>query len=586
MTLERNSKLINKKFIQYLIPSILMIFAMQFGSLIDGILVGNMIGNDALSATALVVPILYVIQLPGFALGIGGSIVIANFLGKRDLVSAKKAFSISLIIGTGISLLFTIIAFPVSKPLASLFSIDLLDYSYQYILGYLLTDPFIALALMLGSFMAVDNNPRLSSALFIVSNIAKVGLEVLFIYTFKSWATFGAAISTGVGYLVGLLTVILYVRSSKRNLTFSFNIKGSGFKGIVRSSSTTALNMALTAIQSIIVNIFIGRLITEPIELITFGLVANMVFLFDLACGGIINIIPTICGIFYGEKDFYSLKKLTRKIFFINVGVTAVLTAIIAVFPNFYSLIFGYPNPTNPDYTFRILRLYLISFIPYEISKFSMEYYPSIEKNLPSLVTVLLRELIIVLPVTLGLLFTMGLEGYVLACAITEITTVIITYAFILIYEKVKKKNCHGIFMFEKEDYKTFDVSITNELDNASIISEQLSKFALENGVPNRESQIVGLACEEMVDNIVEFGYKKEKRNYIDVSLKINNDLLLLRVRDDGVPFDPTKSQKEENEEYSTNGIELISKMVTKMSYMRVLSLNNTVFEISLGGNN
>ncbi len=78
MTLERNAKLVNRKFIHYLIPSILMIFAMQFGSLLDGILVGNMIGYDALSATALVVPILYIIQLPGFALGVGGSIVIGN----------------------------------------------------------------------------------------------------------------------------------------------------------------------------------------------------------------------------------------------------------------------------------------------------------------------------------------------------------------------------------------------------------------------------------------------------------------------------------------------------------------------------
>ena len=111
MALSRNAKLVNKKFIQYLIPSILMIFAMQFGSFIDGILVGNMINEQALSATALVVPILYLIQLPGFALGVGGSIVISILLGKRDMEGAKKAFSISLILGVGISLVFALLAF-------------------------------------------------------------------------------------------------------------------------------------------------------------------------------------------------------------------------------------------------------------------------------------------------------------------------------------------------------------------------------------------------------------------------------------------------------------------------------------------
>lgn len=584
MTLERNSKLVNRKFIQYLIPSILMVFAMQFGSLIDGILVGNMIGNDALSATALVVPTLYFIQLPGFALGVGGSIVIANYLGKRDLMSAKKVFSFSLIVGTGISILFSILAFPISRPIASLFSKDLIEYSYQYILGYFLTDPFIALALMLGSFMAVDNNPKLSSVMFIVSNVAKVLLEVLFIYTFKGWATFGAAISTGCGYLVGLIVTIFYIRSKKRNLTFSFKIKHTDVKGIFKASSTSALNFILTAIQSLVVNIFIGRLITQDYELIAYGLVANMVFLFDLCCGGIINIIPTICGIFYGEKDYYSLKKLTRKIYFINIAVTAVIIAFIAIFPNLYSAMFGFADTSAQDYTFKILRLYLISFIPYEISKFGMEYYPSINKTTVSIVTVLCREFIIVFPVTLVMLFTMGLQGYVLACAITEVSTVIITYIFIFIYEKVRRKECHGIFMFEREEYRTFDVSITNELDNASIISEQLTKFALENGVANRESQIVGLASEEMVDNIVSYGYKKERRYYIDVSLKINKDSLILRIRDDGVPFDPTKYEFDNDENYSTDGIQLISNLVNKISYMRVLSLNNTIFEISLGG--
>ena len=582
MTLERNSKLVNRKFIQYLIPSILMVFAMQFGSLIDGILVGNMIGSEALSATALVVPTLYFIQLPGFALGVGGSIVIANLLGKRDVIGAKKAFSISIVIGMGVSLIFAAIAFLVARPLASLFSDDLIEYSYQYILGYLLTDPLITFALLLGSFMAVDNNPRLSSILFISANVAKVLLEILFIYTFGEWATFGAAISTGCGYLVGSIAVIFYVLSKKRNLSFSLKLKNTGLKEVLKSSSTSALNFALTAIQMLIVNIFIGRILTIDYELAVYGLVANMVFLFDLCCGGILNIIPTICGIFYGEKDYYSLKKLTNKIFILNLIVTGVLMALIAIFPNIYALVFGYDDPANYEFTSLILRIYVISFLPYAINKFSMSYYPSIDKNMPSIITVLSRELVVVLPVTLSLLFAYKLQGYVIASSIVEITTVIATFAFVLIYQKVKKKKSKGIFMIEKEEVKSFDVSFDNELANASVISEQLIEFALKNGVKNREAQMIGLAAEEIVSNIVTYGYKKGKTNYIDVNLRLVSDNLILRIRDDGHPFDPTKYEFDSNEEYSTSGIKLIMGIADNMSYMRVLSLNNTVFEIKM----
>ncbi len=583
MTLERNAKLVNRKFIHYLIPSILMIFAMQFGSLLDGILVGNMIGYDALSATALVVPILYIIQLPGFALGVGGSIVIANQLGKRDAEGAKKTFSLAIIIGMAISIVFVALGFVVSKPLAKLFSEDLSELSYQYILGYMVTDPIITLALLLGSFMAVDNNPKTSSILFIVSNVAKVLLEILFINIFKEWATFGAAISTGAGYFVGLLASIFYIKSKKRNLTFSFKIKGASLKEVLKASSTSALNFILTAIQMLIINIFIGKILESEAEIVAYGLVANMIFLFDLVGGGIINVIPTICGIFYGEKDYYSLKKLTRKIYFINIIVTVVLAGFIAIFPNIYALMFGYSVNESYDFIAMLLRIYVIAFVPYSISKFSMSYYPSIDKNLPSLITVLCRELVIVLPVTLSLLFLMKLQGYVLAFVITEWATVVVTYVFILIYEKVKHQNL-SLFMFERDSFKTFDVTLTNEADNASYVSESITKFALENGVPNRESQIVGLASEEIVCNIAAYGYKKEKQSYIDVSLKINKNKMVLRIRDDGLPFDPTKYEFDKNQDYSTSGIQLISQLVDKMTYMRVLSLNNTIFEINIGG--
>ena len=230
-----------------------------------------------------------------------------------------------------------------------------------------------------------------------------------------------------------------------------------------------------------------------------------------------------------------------------------------------------------------LIRIYLISLLPSEISKFSMNYYPSIDKNLPSLITVFLREAVLVLPLTLVLLFTNGVLGYSIAYAITEVATVLITYIFILIYNK--KKNTYSIFMFERGDVESFDTSLDNNIDNASIVSEQLTNYARSIGVAERESQIVGLAAEEIVGNIITYGYKHKHKNYIDVSLKKVNDILLLRIRDDGMPFDPTKYEFDNDENYSTSGIQLISKLTDKMTYMRVLSLNNTIFEINIRGN-
>ena len=585
--LERNSKLINKKFYQYLIPSVLTIFAMQFASLLDGIIVGNFIGVDALTASSMALPILYIIQTPGLALGVGGAIVVGMLLGKRDLVKANKAFSACFIYGVFISIIFAILAPFISLPLANLFAPSLVDYSYQFILIYLVTDPIVTIALLLSSFMIVDNNPRLSSFFCIFSNVIKIGSMFLFINVFN-WGMYGAALSTGFGYLIGFISIIKYIKSKKRLLKFTFKIKGTfgDLKDALKASSATAISLILTAIQSFIINIIIGNLITDEVELVIFGLVANMVFVFDLFAGGILGLIPTICGILYGEKDIFSLKSIVRKIYILNIAVTTIITIFIAILPNVYAAMFGFTStvPEEIDKANMMIRIYLIAFIPYEINKFSINYYPSVEKNIPSYVTVFLKEAILVLPLTIILLNTNGLLGYVIAAATTQLLTVIITYIFVLIYGKIKNKGS-GIFLFEKLEYESYDISVDNDINNAALISKEITAFAKIHGASNHSAQIIGLASEEFIANIITYGYKKkEQQNYIDVNLKLIDDTMLLRIRDDGMPFDPTKYEVDNDKEYSTSGINMINKLTNKVSYMRVLSLNNTIIEMNMKG--
>lgn len=586
--LERNAKLINRKFYQYLIPSILTIFAMQICSLLDGIIVGNLIGSAALTATGLVMPVIYIAQMPGLALGVGGSIVVGNFLGKRDLNKAKKAFSACIVYGMLISIIFAVLGPFISLPIAELFSSDptIVELNRQYLLIYFVTDPILTFALMIASFMAVDNNPKTSSVYYIVSNFIKISTMFLFIQVFD-WGLYGAALSTAAGFFFGMVCLIYYAKSDKRLLKITLKIKGTfaDLKDSIKASSATALNMTLTAVQMIIVNIILGKVITADNDLLVFGLLANMVFIFDVFAGGIQGVIPTICAVLYGEKDYYSLKNVVRKLYLFNLVITAIVTVVIFVAPNAYAYVYNYRETDKEllDSAFMVMRIYLMSFIPYELNKFSTSYYPSVEKNAPSYVTVFLREAIVVLPLTIVLLYTHGLMGYAIATAANEIITVILTYIFTIIYGKKKNKG-KGIFLFEKEDFKSYDISIDNNIDNAAIISKELTDFALSNNASNRSAQIIGLASEEIVSNIIYYGYKNKRQNFIDVNLKISDDKMILRIRDDGLPFDPTKYDFDEDENYSISGIKMIEQLTDNMNYMRILSMNNTVFEMKLGG--
>ena len=583
--MERNSKLINKKFIQYLIPSILTIFAMQFASLLDGILVGNLIGSEGLSASSMAVPIIYIVQMPGLALGVGGSIVVASLLGKRDVTKANKAFSACFIYGIGISIIIALLSPLISRPISNLFAEDLREDIYQYIFIYLLTDPIIIFALLITSFMNVDNNPRLSTIYFIVSNVFKIGSMFLFIKVFD-WGMYGASLSTGFGFLVGAVVILKYVFSKNRLLKITIKIKGTfeDLKESLKASGSVAISYLLTAIQMIITNIVIGKLINDVNDLAIYGLICNIIFVFDLISGGILGVIPTLCSLFNGEKDTYSLKSITKKIYILNLISAILITVLIFSLPNVYSYIFGFDNPDYQDRANLMIRIMVFSFIPYELNRFTTSYYPSINRNLPSYVTVLLRELIIVLPLTISLLYVDGIKGYAIAQIINEAATVLLTYVFILIYVH-KKPVGKGLFMIEDINYLSYDISIDNNLDNASLVSSEMAEFCKKNNIDNRNSQMIALSAEEMISNIIVYGYKNKKQNFIDINLKKIDDSLILRIRDDGMPFDPTKYENDNDEKYTTSGIKLVEGITNKMTYMRILNLNNTILEINLRGN-
>jgi anti-sigma regulatory factor (Ser/Thr protein kinase) len=432
--------------------------------------------------------------------------------------------------------------------------------------------------------MSVDNNPKLATIYFIVSDILKISSMFLFIKVFN-FGMYGAAFSTGFGFLVASIVILFYGFSKKRMLKFTFKIKNTyiDLKESLKASGSIAINYLLTAIQMSIINIVISNLVTDIIDLSIYGLICNMVFVFDLISGGIVGVIPTLCGIFNGEKDIYSLKSITKKIYFLNLSSAIVITILVFLLPNVYSIIFGFDFLEYQEKANMLIRIYVFSFIPYELNRFTTNYYPAIDKNYPSYLTVFLRELILVLPLTISLLYVDGIKGYAIAQVLTEALTVLITYVFIFILEQ-KKHLKKDLFMIDDINYLSYDISIDNNIDNASLVSEEISNFCINNNIDNRSAQMIGLSSEEMISNIIKYGYNNKKQNFIDVNLKKIDNTLILRIRDDGMPFDPTKYEVDNDQIYTTSGIKLVESITNKMQYMRILNLNNTILEINIGG--
>lgn len=586
--MKRNDYLIKKKFYSYLLPGVLMVVAMQLGNVVDGIIVGNILGSSALAAISLSIPVLYVLQLPAFILGVGGSAIVSNYLGKREVEKASKVFFSCLVSGILISLIFCATAPFLSRPLAHLLAgtPELEELLYPYILVNILGIPFLTLAIQFSYFFNVDNNPVLGSMMFIIANIVNLTLDVLLL-KFTPMGMYGTALSTIIGYTCGLILIVPYALSKKRMLSLKFISPAECLRHLpdtIKAGTPSGMFYLMMAIKSLILNTCVVRLLGQA-DMEIFSVCTNSVLIAELFVGGVIGLIQTICGILYGERDYYGIRRLVKRVITLCIILASFITLVFLVFPQLIAGLFGYSNTELMDKAITCIRVFSLCFVFYAFNKFMQTYYQTILKPSPATLDTVLQNLLMLIPITFVLLYMCGIVGVCAATPISEILTVLIVCAFTKIQQKRGRLPQKGLLLLpDKDDESCCDVTIKGTEQEAVNASEKLIEYCTGNGIDIKSANLIGLAVEEIAVNISRFGYnhKNIKRNYIDINLSKSEGKLILRIRDDGVPFDPTQYKSEEKELFKLGGINLIKQTATKLSYIRVLNMNNTVIELDI----
>ena len=100
---------INKQFYNYLLAYILVALSGCLGNVVDGIIVGNLINEDGVSAINLSKPINQFICTLHLLINAGAGMLVAYALGKQDIAEARRFFTRALTLSVGLGLLLTIV---------------------------------------------------------------------------------------------------------------------------------------------------------------------------------------------------------------------------------------------------------------------------------------------------------------------------------------------------------------------------------------------------------------------------------------------------------------------------------------------
>ena len=549
------------------------------------LIVIRIIDIDGLTAISLSMPALCFMQMFGFTIGVGGAITISVKLGKRQIKEASGVFSVCVIAVTAVSLLFTVLSFLITKPLTMFLAStpELQALLEPYLFIFICFIPALNVCLVLANMMTVDNNPKLGAAAFVVANAVNLILDYIFL-AYTDMGMTGAALSSIIGFASGILLVIPYALSKKRMLSFSIR---EGFRqiktigAVIKAGIPQATYFIMTILKYYILNAFIQNTLGAD-NMSIYAVCLNSVNIVRLCIEGVIGVVQTIGGVLYGEKDYYGIRRLVRRTVIFTCVAVAMLMAVFLIWPQLILTIFSFNKPDLYDEAMLSVRLFSFSFGFYAANRVVQVYYPTILKAKLSTIDTMLDGFVLLVPVSMLIIGTIGVLGVSIATIVTEALTFTAVCVYRIIQQKRGKLPQKGFLMIpEKDRENLMDLTVKGSDEQAVEVSKKLIECCTGIGISSDKAKTIGIAAEELTTNIAHYGYKGNKPSYIDISLSKTDDKLILRMRDDGVPFDPTVYSADESEEYLLGGISLIKSIADKMTYTRVLNMNNTVIEVA-----
>lgn len=572
----RNPTLIRKKFREYFISTFALTLSIYAATIADGIMVGRFLGSNALSVITLTAPVVYFKNIILTIFVSGGNTLAAQFKGRRDDKSANKAFTVAILIGCVFSAALAVIGLVTADPTARLLSrgSELSELVKEYLIPLWLNGPLVLLVNGLASFVRLEGRHRLAMVLPVFSNVVNLILDAVFMKV-CGMGIAGAGWATFLGYAAGALLLIPYLVSKKREFRLTRLKKGDAnivSETLKTGAPTSMIHLSNAVATTIINNVVLGVLGVPGANVLSVCMMSYMIGI--MFVDGAAQAMLPVGGALYGEKDGRGLAQLFKTAFAATVVITVAISALLAAFPDASAALFSLKSEQALAIFPKAFRLYITCLPFYGITYVLRAFYQCTgRRNTATLLTILDGFLVIV-PI-MYLISKTAPDLLWLSYAASELISFCAVAA--VMQFKAKKTGKRNFLMLDDTQGKTLELTTRNTPDGAVQASEAVMEFCSGQGLDSRLTSIIGVTAEELCVNTFEYAAKK-KDTYSDLFLNILDDRVVLKVRDNGVPFNPTEYINDSGE--FITGIELVRKIAPDIEYSRVIGFNVTVVTV------
>ncbi len=417
-----------KSLLGYTLPSIFMMIFMSTYTIIDGVFVAQMVGEDALAAINIVFPLFGIVFAVALMFSTGGNAIIARFLGEGKEKEANQFFTVLYIVGGILGVIISTLGFLFPEKTLSLLgaSDDLFQYTKDYMLSLCFFVTTIIFQVFAQTFFVTAGKPMYGFIVSVLGGITNIILDYIFIApNIGNLGIAGAGFATGIGNSIpGIIGLFYFTFNKKSVLKFvkpKINFKLIWFA--IYNGMSELVNSLALSITTIMFNFILMGLAGDA------GVAAISVILYiqqfqtSIYFGYTMGVSPIISYKF-GERNTKALRKLVKQSFIIISASSIMIIVATLLFVDEAVSIFI----TKSSPTFNMAKTGLVLFMPSYLfmgfNIFITSMFTALSNGKISATLSICRSLIFIVLMLIILPYAFGINGVWLAIPVAEMLAI------------------------------------------------------------------------------------------------------------------------------------------------------------------
>ncbi|MBM3699318.1 MAG: MATE family efflux transporter [Actinobacteria bacterium] len=422
-------------------PAIIGMLVSALYNIVDTLFVGRGVGPLGITALTIVLPIQLIIMAVGIMVGIGSASVISRSLGAGNSEKALKTAGTGILLNLVLSSVLMVLAYIFIDKILYFFgaSTETLKLAKDYMSIILIGFISFSFAISSNNLIRAEGKPRAAMYAMLIGAVCNIILDPVFIFGFGMGVR-GAAIATIISQFMSAAYIISFFKSSKSIYHFKlklFRLYPDLSKEIIAVGFPS---FALQVVGSVVFLIFNRSILHygNNMYIAIMGIGLRVLNLIEMPIIGIAQGFSTLVSFNYGARQYDRIKTVLKE---------AVIWTIVIAGTGFVLLMFA-PRQILGIFTdnemllqmgitpIRIIVIFL-PFIGFQILGGS--FFQAIGKTVPSLIIILSRQLLLLIPAIIVLPLFFELSGIWMAVPVSNFFSILITFVFV--WRQVKKFN-------------------------------------------------------------------------------------------------------------------------------------------------